>query len=225
MSLATYRALCIDAADERRLARFWAPALGLRAAPDPSDGVQALTGDRPEDQVWLNRVPEPRSVKNRVHLDLHGSSVREYEEWGARRLSATGELPWTVMADPEGGEFCVFVRDEPPPRRLYEVVVDAVDSAAIAGWWADVFGTRVVAEDRAFHWIDGIPGFPADAFVFVPVPERKAGKNRVHWDVTVKDVAPLLRAGASLLRAPDDQISWSILADPEGNEFCAFAPE
>jgi hypothetical protein len=172
--------------------------------------------------VWVNPVPESRSVKNRVHLDVHGSSVEEYEDWGARRLSAPGELPWTVMADPEGGEFCVFVRDRPPARRPYEVVVDSLDSAAIASWWADVFGARLVAEERGFHWLDGVPGYPADALVFVPVPEPKTEKNRVHWDVTVDAVEPLVRSGATLLREPDDQISWSILADPEGNEFCAF---
>jgi hypothetical protein len=222
MGIATYRALCIDAVDPGLLTRFWSAALGLRPVGDPAAGDGYLAGETSGDQVWVNPVPEARSVKNRVHLDVHGRSVEEYEQWGARRRSAPGEFRWTVMADPEGGEFCVFVRDQPPARRLYEVVVDAVDSAAISQWWADVFGARQVAEDRGFHWIDGVPGFPADAFVFVPVPEPKVAKNRVHWDVTVDAVEPIVRAGATLLREPDDEISWSILTDPEGNEFCAF---
>jgi hypothetical protein len=44
----------------------------------------------------------------------------------------------------------------------------------------------------------------------------------VHWDVTAGSVAPLVEAGATLLREPDDDINWYVLADPEGNEFCAF---
>jgi len=60
---------------------------------------------------------------------------------------------------------------------------------------------------------------------FVPVHEPKTAKNRVHWDVTVPDVesvAALVTAGATLLREPGGDIGWHVLADPEGNEFCAF---
>jgi len=49
-------------------------------------------------------------------------------------------------------------------------------------------------------------------------------KNRIHWDVTVPGVAPLVQAGATVLREPDAGIGWYVLADPEGNEFCAFTP-
>jgi Glyoxalase-like domain len=68
----------------------------------------------------------------------------------------------------------------------------------------------------------GIPGMPARSMDFVPVPEPKTAKNRVHWDVTVPAVAPLVEAGAVVLREPDGDIGWHVLADPEGNEFCAF---
>jgi predicted enzyme related to lactoylglutathione lyase len=49
-------------------------------------------------------------------------------------------------------------------------------------------------------------------------------KNRVHWDVTLADttIEGLVAAGATLLRPKDDDIRWWIMADPEGNEFCAF---
>jgi hypothetical protein len=59
---------------------------------------------------------------------------------------------------------------------------------------------------------------------FAPVPEPKTVKNRIHWDVWADDVQPLLDAGATLLRARDDEIGWDVLADPEGNEFCVFRP-
>ncbi len=48
-------------------------------------------------------------------------------------------------------------------------------------------------------------------------------KNRWHWDVVCDDVDALVVTGATLLREPDDDIDWHLLADPEGNEFCAFA--
>jgi hypothetical protein len=54
------------------------------------------------------------------------------------------------------------------------------------------------------------------------VPEPKTVKNRIHWDVSVAELQPLLGAGATLLRAQDGEIGWHVLADPEGNEFCAF---
>jgi hypothetical protein len=57
---------------------------------------------------------------------------------------------------------------------------------------------------------------------FTRVPEPKTVKNRIHWDVNVTDLQPLLDAGAILLRPKGDEIGWHVLADPEGNEFCAF---
>jgi hypothetical protein len=61
-------------------------------------------------------------------------------------------------------------------------------------------------------------------WVFAPVPEPKTVKNRVHWDVTLVDatIESLVAAGARVLRDRDDEIDWWVLADPEGNEFCAF---
>jgi Glyoxalase-like domain len=54
------------------------------------------------------------------------------------------------------------------------------------------------------------------------VPEPKTVKNRIHWDVTVPGVGALLEAGATVVRARGGDIDWHVLADPEGNEFCAF---
>jgi hypothetical protein len=125
------------------------------------------------------------------------------------------------MTDPEGGEFCAFVREDPPAERLHGLVVDSADAGAQARWWAEVYGVGVTASDGWFT-LKGVPGMPIQTMDFVPVPEPKTEKNRVHWDVTVADVAPILAAGATLLREPDRDIGWHVLADPEGNEFCAF---
>jgi hypothetical protein len=70
-----------------------------------------------------------------------------------------------------------------------------------------------------------VAGLPFETWKFVPVDEDKTVKNRIHWDLTGTDVDGLVSRGASVLRAPDDEIFWHVVADPEGNEFCVFAPE
>ncbi len=221
MVLATYKDLCIGASDGRLMERFWGVALGLRAEL-LADGDSVLDGPTPQHRVWVNEVPERRSVKQRVHLDVEAGSVEALEELGATRVSGEGEFPWTVLADPEGGELCVFVREQVPDYRLYEIGVDAADPAAIACWWGEVLGARVVDSERGFSYVDEIPGAPFDSFDFALVPEPKTVKNRIHWDVVAPAVQPLLDAGAQLVRDRGGDIEWTVLADPEGNEFCVF---
>jgi hypothetical protein len=91
----------------------------------------------------------------------------------------------------------------------------------MAAWWAEVLGGRL--EDGGDgESVEAIPGAPFEFLVFEPVPERKQVKNRIHWDVVTADVELLTAYGAQVLRAPDDEVVWTVLADPEGNEFCAF---
>lgn len=218
MVAARFKDLCIDAVDIASAGRFWAAALGLT---QHSEGGRAwLSGPTGEHTVWLNEVPEARTVKNRVHLDVYAGTLTELEALGARvRQPATADQRWTVLADPDGQEFCAFIRDEVPDYRLYEVVVDCADPASITGWWASVFGSPVQRGD-GYQWLE-VPGAPFESLVFVPVPEAKTVKNRVHWDVRA-DPDELVRAGATLLRAKGGDRRWQVLADPDGNEFCAF---
>ena len=219
MSLARYKDLCIDAADPVALAAFWGRVLGREPAPH-RDGVVGLHGDSPEQTIWFNPVPEPKTVKHRVHLDLHVASVEELVEAGATVLEGDA-LPWTVMADPEGGEFCAFPREGRTTCDLYEVIVDSADPARIAGWWAEVLGARLDGEGDEVA-LDQIPGAPFEYLVFGTVPEPKTVKNRVHLDVVVPDVEALVERGARVLDRPADR-HWVVMADPEGNEFCAFS--
>jgi hypothetical protein len=136
MSLARYKDLCIDAVDVERMGRFWSRALGLELDLRGSDPAR-LTGATPQHTVWVNPVPEAKTVKNRVHLDVNAASVEEIASLGATVLD-DHSFRWTVMADPEGGELCVFVREGPVERRLYELVVDSKEPHEIAAWWADV---------------------------------------------------------------------------------------
>jgi catechol 2,3-dioxygenase-like lactoylglutathione lyase family enzyme len=224
MAIARFKDLCIDAGDPGVLGAFWARALGLELHTQES-GDTYLTGPTKEHTIWVNRVPEPKTVKHRMHLDVNVGSVEELTALGAKVLDGES-FRWTLMADPEGGEFCAFVREGEISRRLYEIGIDTGDSAEaahrIAAWWADVLGARVVDDERGYSYVDRVPGAPYESLDFAPVPEPKTVKNRLHLDVTTGSVDDLVAAGATVLRAKDDEIGWTVMADPDGNEFCAF---
>ncbi len=218
MAVAAYRHLVIDANAVAPMGAFWASTLGL--VPEDRDGEVLLRGATAQHSVWIDQVPEPLTVKQRVHLDVHAGSVEEVLARGATPADLTS-FRWKVVRDPEGGELCVFERAEVPGHRLYEVCVDSRDAVRIATWWADLLGGQV-HHDRDWSWVDGVAGLPFESLVFNAVPEPKTVKNRIHWDVTTPDVRQLVEAGATVLRVPDDEIRWTVLADPEGNELCAF---
>ena len=115
--------ICIDCRDPWTLAHWWADVLGYRVRPYTEEDLAHLRAqgiERPEDDtsvavddpdggpsVWFVQVPEPKTVKNRVHLDVTGN-VEELLSRGATLLDRQPE--WTVLADPEGNELCVFER-------------------------------------------------------------------------------------------------------------------
>jgi Glyoxalase-like domain len=119
---------------------------------------------------------------------------------------------------------------------LKDVVVDCADASALAHWWAETLGYRVrpyTDDDLAQLRAQGIddprddPNVavdpidePGPGFWFCRVPEPKQSKNRVHIDV-YGDVDSLVARGATLLTRLE---GWTVMADPEGNEFCVFAP-
>jgi len=107
-----------------------------------------------------------------------------------------------------------------------QVVIDAADPVMLGRWWADALGWVVLNEARDEFEIrpspDRLPGL-----LFEPVPEAKAGKNRLHLDFRPDDqqaeVARLLGLGARHVDVGQGQQSWVVLADPEGNEFCVLS--
>ena len=120
-------ALNVDCRDPRPLADFWASALGYRLedADDESASIVPLEGGR-DWTVLFFVVPEVKSVKNRLHLDLSPpeTMAAEVERLVAAGASVQGRVDeggsfWTVMLDPEGNEFCVLrgPADDPPKAR------------------------------------------------------------------------------------------------------------
>jgi predicted enzyme related to lactoylglutathione lyase len=105
----------IDARDLQTLARFWTLALGWKVLSEREREIVIGADDNAPVGVCFMPVTEPKTVKNRVHLDLTSSAEdrdREIERLlrlGARRvdIGQSGTESWTVLADPEGNEFCV----------------------------------------------------------------------------------------------------------------------
>jgi len=221
VSLATFKDFCLDATDASTLGSFWSEALGLELHAEAS-GDTFLTGASTAHTIWINQVPEPKTVKHRIHRDVHGSSAENLEAIGASAIDDES-FPWIVMADPEGGEFCLFVRKAPPAYRLYEIAIDCADHENLSRWWAAAIGGNRASDPRGFSYIEQIPVVPFGNLSFSSVSEPKTTKNRIHFDLFAESVDGLLGSGATLLRERDDEIRWDVLADPEGNEFCVFS--
>ena len=105
--------IVIDCADPESLAAFWAAALGYRSVGFGDPYFLLLPAQRAYPPVILQRVPEPKQGKARIHFDLRvddvQAEVRRLEALGARRIDIGqgDEVAWVPMADPEGNEFCV----------------------------------------------------------------------------------------------------------------------
>lgn len=126
--------------------------------------------------------------------------------------------------------------------RWYSVVVDCHDIAAQARWWAQTLDYVIVFENDDEvavipRWASAEPIEDVESFrtqpqglVFVRVPEGKTVKNRLHVDLaphTSQDrdaeIARLLERGATRVDVGQGDSPWTVLADPEGNEFCVLS--
>lgn len=114
-----WQCTCVDAVDPVALGRWWAELLGWRITHEDADEVvleppagSAEDGASP-DLLFL-RVPEPKAVKDRLHIDLRpddqAAEVARAESLGARRvdIGQGADVTWVVLADPEGNEFCIL---------------------------------------------------------------------------------------------------------------------
>ncbi|MFD0435021.1 VOC family protein [Streptomyces chartreusis] len=236
----------IKALDASTVGRFWAEALGWSAY---SAGVTTYVGP-PGGLVWPDPVvvgidvvpaPEPKTAtKNRVHLDLATTSAAHQEELVARLLTlgatpadvGQGDVPWTVLADPEGNEFCVL-----EPREVYRdtgpiaaVVVDSADPRSMARFWDEAtdWVLHEVADDQAALRSAKRVG---PYLEFIRTPDTKTVPDRVHLDLLpypgddkAAEVARLRALGATDLDLGQGDAPWTCLNDPEGHEFCVLAP-
>lgn len=187
----------VDSADPLALARFWADLLHTQ-----HDGTRVHAHE-----LTLTFLPadEPKTVKNRIHLDLASQSAGDQDDVVSHALSlgavhadiGQGRTPWVVLRDPQGNEFCVL---ESRPEYaatgpVAAIVVDALVPASQVIVWSAITGRRVARVTDDFASLEGAGPW----LEFVRVGELKVGRNRVR-----------LAVGAG---GGERQV------DPEGNEF------
>jgi hypothetical protein len=206
------RAVVMDSADPVALGRFWSELLEC-VSTEQSVGVGVSLGDQVN--LVLAAAGDPKQAKNRLHFDLMSTSpdhqtelVHRAQALGAAPVNiGQGAVPWVVLADPEGNEFCVL-----EPREEYlacgsvaALVVDALDPPAVAAFWSQATGLPMTREHPEYATVRRESGFWLE---FVRVSEPKSLRNRLRLQ----------------LAAPDngDVSSEASLADPEGNEFNVF---
>ncbi|MER5378328.1 VOC family protein [Streptomyces sp. NPDC002553] len=178
--------IVIDALDVARMGRFW------------QDATRGRTGG-----LRLRFTPTARpkpARKNRLHLDLAGGPDWEAEVARLLTLGATradigqGDVPWDVLADPEGNEFCVLRPGHPgvlAGSGLVAVCLDVAeeDRDAQTAFWRAESDWHAVEHEA---WGVRLRREPADpvALVMGPPAAPKAGRNRLRPEVTRRDGEP-----------------------------------
>lgn len=213
-------AIVVEALDPPTLARFWAAALGWQQHAETL--VRPTLPETPA--LLLTPTDRPKTGKNRLHLDLagsadaadHAAAVRRLRDLGAEPVDiGQGDVSWTVLADPEGNEFCVL----PEPGtdgHLVAVCQDAADTAVQRPFWQAATGWSVAEEgdwgvsmrirsDRHGAW-------RGPRLVMGPPAAPKDGVNRWRLAVTT-EAAPV---GDWMV---DPRHLDTLHVDPEGNEF------
>jgi hypothetical protein len=226
----------VDAIDPQALGRFWEAALGTERLTDELDGFETrlTVPDGPVLDLCFQRVPEPPVEPQRLHLDLRGgqeqqSVVERLIALGARRADiGQGQVPWEVLADPEGNPFCVMEEraayaDTGPVAALPLDVADPDRDRDFWGWLTGWVPTEASGLRALQH-----PSHRGPLIELCPeVEPKRPGKNRMHLDLRLEagdDPDALARGiadrGGRELHFDWGDLPWRHFADPSGNEFC-----
>jgi predicted enzyme related to lactoylglutathione lyase len=230
-------ALCFDANDPDRLARFWAGVLDREIA---DDGLTLVPRDGTGFNIEFQPTHEQKVSPNRIHLHLTSTSLDDQQATVARALGLGGrhldigqgpEAEHVVLADPEGNEFCVI---EPGNRFLAdcgflgELACDG--SQEVGYFWRDALGWPLVWDQHQETAIQAPRGGTKIAWGGPPLAP-KTGKNRLHFDLAPPvhtdqqaEVDRLVSLGATRIDIGQGDVSWVVMADPDGNEFCVLTP-
>jgi predicted enzyme related to lactoylglutathione lyase len=238
-------ALCIDAHEPVRLARFWAGVLGWELADDPvADGPGGSTLRPTDDTGFLIRflpTEEQKTAQNHMHFDLTSTSVDVQQQTvamalglGARHIDI-GQRPdegHVVLADPEGNEFCVI---EAGNKFLADCgfigALSTNGSQAVGYFWSEALGWPLVWDQDQETAIRSPHGGPKITWGGPPLMP-KTGKSRLHFDLAPPgggdqqaEVDRLVALGARRVDIGQGEVSWVVRVDPDGREFCVLSPD
>ncbi|MEO6122721.1 MAG: VOC family protein [Ilumatobacteraceae bacterium] len=232
----------IDANDPVLMANFWAEALGWNVTDDTPGEIGLVPTDGTRFDILIEPVPDIKANQNRQHLDLTTTSIADQNASVARMVELGGRHIdigqrdhecHVVLADPEGNEFCVI---EPTNaflsgcERLGAINCDG--TRAVGYFWSAALGWPLVwdqDEETAIRAPD-LTG-PLITWSGPPLMPKLA-KNRIHFDVAPAadgdqwaEVERLLGLGAARVDIGQGDVTWVVMADPDGNEFCVLTPQ
>ena len=230
--------LVIDANDPQTLGHFWEELLG--AGPTLTDEPDALetrltVPDGLVLDLCFQRVPEPVTPDPRLHLDVSGGAdqaevVQRALDLGARHLDiGQHDVPWVVLADPEGNPFCVMEErpEYDPSGPVAALPLDSADPHRDAAFWAELSGWQPVASA-----MPAALRHPSGRGVLLelcpePRPKAEGTKNRLHLDIRLEvgddadaAAARVVELGGRELHPGWGELPWRVMTDPSGNEVC-----
>jgi hypothetical protein len=175
-----------------------------------------------------------------MHFDLKSNSLEEQQATVARALELGGrhldigqgpDVDHVVLADPEGNEFCVIEAGNNFLANAGRIGALSSDGSQEVGYfWSRALDWPLVWDQDEETAIQSSHGRPIISWGGPPVRE-KTGKNRLHFDLAPPadgdqeaEVERLLRLGAKHVDIGQGDVSWVVMADPDGNEFCVLTP-
>ncbi|RBQ16684.1 VOC family protein [Spongiactinospora rosea] len=231
-------ALCFDAKDPSRLARFWAGVLDREPTEDPRDGIALLPGDETGFRLRYAQSREEKTVQNRMHFDLTSTSLEDQRQTVARALELgarhidVGQRPeegHVVLADPEGNEFCVIGPGNKFLAGCGFIGALACDGSQQVGYfWSEALGWPLVWDQDEETAIQSPLGGPKVTWGGPPLMPR-AGRERLHFDLAPAaqsdpqaEIDRLVSLGATRIGGDRHGDGRVLMADPDGNDFCVL---
>jgi len=233
-------AVCFDAHDPLRLARFWSGVLGWEMADDPNGGVALVPNDDTGFGLRFLPTQERKSGPNERHFHLTSTSLEDQQQTVAKSLGLgarhidIGQRPeesHVVLADPEGNEFCVI-----EPRNKYLAGCGFLAELTCAGtrevgyFWSEALGWPLVWDQglqTAIRSPHGGPKISWDGERLVP----QTGKIRLHFDLAPpvhgdqqEEADRLASLGATRVDTGQGEVGRLVMADPDGRDFCVLPP-
>lgn len=231
MAAVEFVGIRFDAHDADRVAAFWAQILSWRLQARQDGAIAAVPQAHSSYPLIVTAADTPKHGQNRIHFDLTTTSAQAMQDLISRALGLGGahvdvgqsaDEPHTVLADPEGNEFCVI-----PPETTFLANTGAIGaincdgSHSVGHFWSTVLGWPLVWDQDEETAIQSPIGGSKITWSGPPLMPRR-GRDRLRFQLSALDPLPvvvedLLSLGATLGNAPTPE--QAVMRDPDGNEF------